>query len=99
MTLEQDAGIDGVELSYACQVNIGYDSIEDEVEVIVSCLACINVVEGYDTVKVIDIFPNGFQYLQGLFLAQRGNLSSSFTNIQMCLYSSEKSGNSGSYSL
>ena len=61
MPLVEDAGVDGVELGDACQVDVGDHSIEKRVEVITSSLACIDIVEGCDTVEVIDIFSNRFQ--------------------------------------
>ena len=69
MALVKDTGVDGVELGDARQVDIGDHSMEKRVEVIISSLACIDIVEGCDTVEVIDIFPNRFQYLLGLFFA------------------------------
>ena len=84
MTLEQDAGIDGVELGDACQVDIGDNSVEDIVEVIISSLACIDIVEGCDTIKIIHIFLMDLNISEDLSLLNVGICFPALQISKMC---------------
>ena len=55
MTLKKDTGIDTVELRNTSKVDVGDDSIENEVEVFFSCHSSIKEVGSSNTVEVVNI--------------------------------------------
>ena len=50
MTLEEDTGVDGVELTSASQIEVVDDSIEDLMKMVMACLASIQIVKSRNTV-------------------------------------------------
>ena len=58
MALVKDTGIDSVELTNARQIDVGDDSIEDVVEMFMSGLTSIQIVESSNAVEVIKILPD-----------------------------------------
>ena len=75
MTFEQDTGIDVIKLLNTGIVDIGNDTIKDELEV-------LQIVQGGDAIKIVNVLLNRFQNLLGFRICQRGNLCARFTNIK-----------------
>ena len=81
MSFVQDTGVDVVELLNTGVVDIGNDTIDEELEVLNTSLPSMQIVEGGDTVEIVNILPNRLQYPLGFQITQRGNLRARFTNI------------------
>ena len=58
MTLEEDTGVDGVELTSASQIEVVDDSIEDVMKMVMACLASIQIVKSRNTVIIVNILPD-----------------------------------------
>ena len=58
MALEEDTGVDGVELTSASQVEVGDDGIEDLMKMVMACLASIQIMKSRNTVIIVNILPD-----------------------------------------
>ena len=58
MSLVKETGIDSVELTNARQIDVGDDSIEDVMEMVMSGLTSIQILESSNAVDVVNILPD-----------------------------------------
>ena len=78
MPFVENTGVDGIQLHESCQVDVGDDSIENEVEMLVSIRASVDIVEGSNAVEVINILAKRVKDLVRVLSCQCRDLLSSF---------------------
>ena len=68
MPFVKDASIDGIQLRESSQVDVLDDTIKNEVEVLVSSRASMDIMQGCNAIKVINILTDRVENLVGILI-------------------------------